>query len=122
MTRTRMMAMIAAALLFASCSGQEVREEAAPAAEPSTESAAAVAPKAPEPTAFTDAAPPAELDVSKVREIAEIAVEIEKDPGRAAEILADHGISVDRLEGILYDIAQDPVLAKTFQDAKRDVR
>ncbi len=59
------------------------------------------------------------LTPERIRDIAGIAVQIERDPSSAAEVLAEHGITAEQLEAALYEIAEDPSRAEAFGEAKR---
>lgn len=47
-----------------------------------------------------------------------IAAGIEKEPDRAAEILAAHDITAEDFESLILEIAQDSLLTVTFEAAK----
>ena len=59
-----------------------------------------------------------DLTPDSVREYAELAVAIEQEPERAAEILQEKGISTEQFEKALYAIAESAELSALFQEAK----
>lgn len=56
--------------------------------------------------------------VEQAREAGTIAKAIEKEPNRTAEILAEHGMTAESLEALLYQIARDPKLTEVYEEAK----
>jgi uncharacterized lipoprotein YajG len=66
-------------------------------------------------TAEQDQAAPS---LDKAREAAEIAVAIEKEPGRLTEILEAHGTTPEAFQELLYQIAQDPELTEAYEAAR----
>lgn len=70
---------------------------------------------APEPPAEETAAAVATGDI--VQRAVEIAKAIEADPDSAAQILEDHGLTVEQFEDMMYEISADPVLSKAYEAA-----
>jgi len=58
------------------------------------------------------------LDQDKIRELARLAAEIEKEPGKAEELLEEHGLDREQFQKLVERIRQDPELAKIFDKAK----
>lgn len=58
------------------------------------------------------------LDQGKIQELANLAAEIEKEPGKAEELLKQHGIDRAQFQKALERIRQDPELQKIFDAAK----
>ena len=56
--------------------------------------------------------------LERVREAAQMAVAIEREPARLAEILEAHGMTADEFQDLLYEIAQDPELTRAFEAAR----
>lgn len=56
--------------------------------------------------------------IEQARNAGAIAGAIEKEPGRATEILAEHGVSAETLESLIVDIAKDSTLAEAYAEAK----
>jgi hypothetical protein len=66
------------------------------------------------------AAPPAAgaPTVEQAREAGTIARAIESEPNRMSEILAEHGMTAEGLENLMFEIAKDPKLTEAYEDAK----
>jgi len=78
-----------------------------------------------QPPASQDATPavtaeqsPATPSLDTAREAAQIAVAIEKEPGRLAEILEAHSTTPEAFQELLYEIAQDPELSEAYEAAR----
>ncbi len=73
--------------------------------------------KAPEPiaTATTTTSAPT---VDQAREAGTVARAIENEPNRAAEILAQHGMTAEGLQSLILEIAKDPQLTDAYEQAK----
>lgn len=56
--------------------------------------------------------------VEKAREVAHMAVAMEKEPNRATEILEAHHMTRGAFENLLYHIAQDPALTEAYEAAR----
>lgn len=56
--------------------------------------------------------------VEQARKAGTIAGAIEKEPNRATEILAEHGVSAESLESLILDIAKDSTLTEAYEEAK----
>ena len=54
----------------------------------------------------------------KVEQAVEVANKISADPGAADSILADAGLDRDSFEALLYEIAKDPDLSKSYAIAR----
>jgi hypothetical protein len=97
-------------LLVGACAQQTPKNDSAPASEP-----------APEP-AMTETAPaattPMELTAEKVTEIAQVVVNIAKNPGSAENVLAEHGMTQAQLDDAVARIQADPALQSMFDQAK----
>ncbi len=72
-----------------------------------------------EPKAEPKEATPAPLD-PRVAKAAEIAKAIDKDPAKADEVLAAKGLDRDGLEALMYEIAKDPKLAASYEQARAE--
>ena len=87
---------------------------------------AGCAPRQPETTAQTTtttetaATPASEGSVStdRVREVARISLEIEREPGRASAILETNGLTAEEFEDLLYSIAQDAALTELYENER----
>ncbi len=64
----------------------------------------------------------ANLDADKIKEIGELAVEIEKNPEKAQELLKDHGMDKEQFQKVVDAIGQSPELKKLFEAAKDAAR
>ena len=98
-------------MLVGACAQQTPKDDSAPASEP-----------APEP-AMQEAAPaamdaPMELTAEKVSEIAQVVANIAKNPGSAANVLAEHGMTQAQLADALARIQADPALQSMYEQAK----
>jgi hypothetical protein len=106
---TRHWVCLVAALTLVSCSGKGSESNATDeAATGDAQGAAGM---------MAEAAPP--LTLERVQRIAGIAVQIERDPTSAEQVLAEHGLTAEELEAALYDIAADPSFSAAFAEAKR---
>jgi hypothetical protein len=56
--------------------------------------------------------------VEQAREAGTIARTIESEPGRVSEILAEHGMTAESLDNLIFEIAKDPKLTEAYEDAK----
>ena len=56
--------------------------------------------------------------VEPAREAGPIARAIESEPNRMSEILAEHGMTADSLENLMFEIAKDPKLTEAYENAK----
>ena len=56
--------------------------------------------------------------LEKAREAAQMAVEIEKEPGRLTEILEAHGMTSEEFQELLFEIAEDPELTRAYEAAR----
>jgi hypothetical protein len=56
--------------------------------------------------------------VEQARKAGTVARAIENDPGRAAEILAENGMTAEGLESMILEIAKDPALTDAYEEAK----
>lgn len=56
--------------------------------------------------------------IEQARNAGAIAGAIEKEPGRATEILAERGVSAEALESLIVDIAKDSTLTQVYEEAK----
>jgi maltose-binding protein MalE len=61
----------------------------------------------------------AELSTEKVRELAEIAAAIEKEPGRIQEILEEKGITKEKFDEMMKTVSESPALKEAFDAAKK---
>lgn len=59
------------------------------------------------------------LDTGKVKELAELAAEIEKDPSKATDLLEKAGMSRSDFDKAVKAIQDNPELAKVFAAAKK---
>ena len=98
-------------LLAGACAQQTPKNDSAPASEPAPEPAM-------EESTPADVAAPMELTAEKVTEIAQVVVNIAKNPGSAANVLAEHGITQSQLDDALARIQADPALQSMFDQAK----
>lgn len=57
--------------------------------------------------------------VEQAREAAQMAVSMEKDPGRVAEILETHHMTRTAYEDLLFKIALDPELSHAYEAARK---
>jgi hypothetical protein len=86
------------AVLAAGCAGSSTTSESTP-----------------EPVATETTGAPT---VEQARKAGTVARAIENEPGRAAEILAENGMTAEGLESLILEIAKDPVLTDTYEEAK----
>lgn len=56
--------------------------------------------------------------VEQAREAGTIARAIESEPSRMSEILAEHRMTAESLESLIFEIAKDPDLTEAYEDAK----
>jgi hypothetical protein len=56
--------------------------------------------------------------VEQAREAGTIARAIESEPNRMSEILAEHGMTAESLENLMFEIAKDPKLTEAYENAK----
>ena len=56
--------------------------------------------------------------VEQAREAGTIARAIESEPGRVSEILAEHGMTAESLDNLIFEIAKDPKLTEAYEAAK----
>jgi hypothetical protein len=56
--------------------------------------------------------------IEQARKAGTIARAIENQPNRMSEILAEHGMTADSLETLMFEIAKDPKLTEAYEDAK----
>jgi hypothetical protein len=69
--------------------------------------------KAPEPE------PAEELpDIAKAEQAARLANAIEKDPDAADKLLAAESLSLEDFDTLLFEVAQDPLLAEAYAKAR----
>ncbi|HYE61122.1 MAG TPA: hypothetical protein VD997_03930 [Phycisphaerales bacterium] len=52
---------------------------------------------------------------SRVAKAAEIAKAVDANPGRADEILREHGMTLEQYDDLMYDIAADPAMSAEFE-------
>lgn len=64
-----------------------------------------------ETAAATDDAP----STDRVRQVARISLEIEREPGRASAILEANGMTAEEFEEVLYAIAQNAALTELYE-------
>ena len=50
----------------------------------------------------------------------EIARAIDKEPDRAEAILQEHGLSVEELEALMFEIAEDPELSAAYEAVRSE--
>jgi hypothetical protein len=65
-------------------------------------------------TAATTGAP----TIEQAREAGAVARAIDAEPNRAAEILAEHGMTAQSLESLIFEIAKDPKLSEAYEEAR----
>lgn len=58
------------------------------------------------------------VTVDQAREAGEIARAIEAEPNRASEILSQHGMTAERFDALVLEIAADPRLSETYEEAR----
>lgn len=68
--------------------------------------------------ADTTAQSGAQPALDMAREAAQMAVAIEKEPGRLQEILAAHHMTAEGFQDLLYRIAEDPELTDAYEAAR----
>lgn len=56
--------------------------------------------------------------LEQARKAGAVARAIEAEPNRAAEILAEHGMTAEGLEALIIEIARDPKLTEAYEEAK----
>lgn len=56
--------------------------------------------------------------VEQARKAGTVAGEIEKDPNRTTEILAEHGATSESFEQLILDIAKDSLLTAAYEEAR----
>ena len=56
--------------------------------------------------------------VEQAREAGAIARAIENEPNRMSAILAEHGMTAESLENLMFEIAKDPKLTEAYEEAK----
>jgi hypothetical protein len=66
------------------------------------------------------AAPPASgaPTVEQAREAGTVARAIQDEPNRMSAILAEHGMTAESFENMIFEIAKDPKLTDAYEDAK----
>ena len=64
-----------------------------------------------ETAAATDESP----STDRVRQVAKISLEIEREPGRASAILEANGMTAEEFEDVLYAIAQNAALTELYE-------
>lgn len=57
--------------------------------------------------------------IAQAREAGIVARAIENEPNRMSEILAQHGMTAESLEALMFEIAKDPELTEAYEVAKR---
>jgi len=58
--------------------------------------------------------------VEQARKAGTIAGEIEKEPNRTTEILAEHGVNSESFEQLILDIAKDSLLTAAYEEARAE--
>ena len=53
--------------------------------------------------------------VEKAREAGQMAMEIEKDPNRANQVLEAHHMTSEEFQALMLEIAQDPALTEAYE-------
>ena len=71
------------------------------------------------PTPAVQTPPAADSPEGKVQLAAVVAREISGDPDRADEILGKHGLDRDKLDALMFEIADDPQLTEKYMAARR---
>ena len=56
--------------------------------------------------------------VEQAREAGTIARAIESEPNRMSAILAEHGMTAEGFENLMFEIAKDPKLTEAYEEAK----
>lgn len=56
--------------------------------------------------------------IEQAREAGTIARAIESEPNRMSEILAEHNMTSESLDSLMFEIAKDPKLSEAYEDAK----
>ena len=106
--------LITTCFVFAACDGETPSlEDAQKAYDKASETAGTVAEKAGEVSDFVK-----NLDGDKVKELAKLAAEIEKDPSKAGELLKEHGLDKKQFDEAVQKISENPELKKVFDSAK----
>ena len=57
--------------------------------------------------------------VEQAREAARMAVEMEREPARASEILEAHHMTPESYEDLLFEIARDPELSEAYDAVRK---
>lgn len=56
--------------------------------------------------------------IEQARSAGAVARAIDADPSRTAEILAEHGLTAESLESLIFEIAKDPRLSEAYEEAR----